>query len=101
MPSKFYGIAAAGRTTLFIGDTAGEIARLLRAGQCGYSVPVGADAELTTHILALRNNPSQCQLLGRNARDLFNQRFARRIACGHWAALLDEVAGGLPANPPR
>jgi len=35
VPSKFYGIAAAGRPTLFVGNTDGEIARLLREGDCG------------------------------------------------------------------
>ena len=39
VPSKFYGIAAAGRPTIFIGAEDGEIARLLEANGCGFTVP--------------------------------------------------------------
>ena len=31
VPSKFYGIAAAGRPTIFVGSPRGEMARTLRA----------------------------------------------------------------------
>ena len=32
VPSKFYGILAAGRPAIFIGDAEGEIAREIRVG---------------------------------------------------------------------
>ena len=38
VPSKFYGIAAAGRPTLFIGAPNGEIARLIDETGCGFTV---------------------------------------------------------------
>jgi hypothetical protein len=47
VPSKFYGIAAAGRPTIFIGDEHGEIARLLEATGCGFTVPSGDLLALT------------------------------------------------------
>jgi hypothetical protein len=39
VPSKFYGIAAAGRPTIFVGSPFGEIARTLAHYRCGYTVP--------------------------------------------------------------
>jgi hypothetical protein len=37
VPSKFYGIAAAGKPTIIIGDKNGEIARLVQRRGCGLS----------------------------------------------------------------
>jgi len=79
--------------TLFIGALEGEIPRLLREGQCGYSVPVENSKELAMHILALQDNSSQRQQLGLNARALFDERFDQRIGCSHWATLLDDIQG--------
>jgi hypothetical protein len=39
VPSKFYGIAAAGRPTIFIGAENGEIARLLEANKRRLACP--------------------------------------------------------------
>ncbi len=38
VPSKFYGILAAGRPLIFIGDPDGELARVIGAAQCGLVV---------------------------------------------------------------
>jgi hypothetical protein len=45
VPSKFYGIAAAGEPVIFIGDTDGEAARLVRRHACG---PVIAPGDAAT-----------------------------------------------------
>jgi colanic acid biosynthesis glycosyl transferase WcaI len=41
VPSKIYGIPAAGRPTTFIGATDGDLARIIRYHDCGLAVPVG------------------------------------------------------------
>ena len=41
VPSKYYGIAAAGRPAIFIGDPQGEVAALLRDYQAGIAVACG------------------------------------------------------------
>ena len=94
VPSKFYGIAAAGRPSIFIGDPEGEIPCLLREGQCGYSVSAGNTELLKQHILALWDDPERCRQLGRNARALFERRFDQSITCGRWTALLDSIRSG-------
>src|SRR5262249_41749606 len=57
VPSKFYGICAAGRPTLFIGDGDGEIARLIRRHDCGRSVCAGDGAGLAQTVLELAADP--------------------------------------------
>jgi glycosyltransferase involved in cell wall biosynthesis len=41
VPSKIYGILAAARPTVFIGDADGEVARLIAEWRVGFTVPVG------------------------------------------------------------
>lgn len=50
VPSKFYGIAAAGRPTLFIGDTDGEIPKILRHSSSGYTISIGDSEDLANRI---------------------------------------------------
>ncbi|MCW8828146.1 MAG: glycosyltransferase family 4 protein [Gammaproteobacteria bacterium] len=88
VPSKFYGIAAAGRPTLFIGDVDGEIPRLLREGDCGYAVPGGDADGLAKHILELASDSVRCFAMGGNARALFEQRFDRKHAVEAWKDVL-------------
>jgi glycosyltransferase involved in cell wall biosynthesis len=92
VPSKFYGIAAAGRPTIFIGDTDGEIARLLARHGCGYSVAVGDVAALVRAINDLAADPHKAKAMGERARRAFRAEFDKSAAIGQWAELLDELA---------
>ena len=67
VPSKFYGIAAAGRPTIFIGSKNGEIARLLEEVGCGFTVTPGDGEALAGRILALAGDRDLCCIL-RGAR---------------------------------
>lgn len=101
VPSKYYGIAAAGRPAIFIGDGAGEIARILKHSDSGQVVNTGDAAALAAVIRELRD-PLKRQAMGERARALFEQEFQLPIALGRWDALLrtgyptpadDEVSG--------
>jgi colanic acid biosynthesis glycosyl transferase WcaI len=50
VPSKFYGILAAGRPTAFIGDRNGEVGRAARAAGCGAAISIG-DAKTLAHFI--------------------------------------------------
>jgi glycosyltransferase involved in cell wall biosynthesis len=93
VPSKFYGICAAGRPTLFIGDCDGEVARLIRRHECGRSVPVGDGAALARTILKLAVDPGGCRSVGQRARQVFDEDFDKSIAIAQWDELLIEVLG--------
>jgi glycosyltransferase involved in cell wall biosynthesis len=91
VPSKFYGICAAGRPTLFIGDGAGEIGRLIGRHDCGRSVCAGDGSVLAQTILELAADPITCRSLGQRARQAFDAEFDKVIALAWWDNLLLEI----------
>jgi colanic acid biosynthesis glycosyl transferase WcaI len=91
VPSKFYGIAAAGRPTIFVGEDDGEIARLVADRKCGHTVAAGDGAALAHVILDLAANPDVCRWMGARARRAFQAEWDRPIALERWEALLREV----------
>lgn len=91
VPSKFYGIAAAGRPTIFVGDPEGEVARILREEQCGWSVAVGQRMELALRIAHLAGNPAQAGEMGDRAREAFERRFDKVLAFERWEQVLTET----------
>jgi glycosyltransferase involved in cell wall biosynthesis len=94
VPSKFYGIAAAGRPTIHVGDPEGEIGTAVREAACGLCVRPGEVAELVAAIRSLRDDRAMRERLGRNARRVFEERYDVAIAVGKWRTLLREVAEG-------
>jgi glycosyltransferase involved in cell wall biosynthesis len=88
VPSKFYGIAAAGRPTLFVGSTAGEIAQIVVDWQCGIAVQTGDVQGLAAAIKRLRSDSALCRKYGENARRVFEERFEKRIALAAWSEVL-------------
>jgi glycosyltransferase involved in cell wall biosynthesis len=91
VPSKFYGIAAAGRPTVFVGSPDGEIAGVLSAGQAGLAVSQGNGAGLANAILRLRDDRDLREGMGRHARRLCDERFSRRAALKHWEEVLSSA----------
>jgi glycosyltransferase involved in cell wall biosynthesis len=96
VPSKFYGIAAAGRPTIFIGDPDGEIARLIALHGCGCTVAVGDGAALAQTIRELAADPQRCRQMGERARLAFEAGFDKSIAIRCWEELMGEVGGTGP-----
>lgn len=92
VPSKFYGIAASGRPTIFIGDPAGEIAKLIARHSCGISVSAGDGAGLARVIACLARDPAACQAMGQRARAAFVAEFDKSIAVTKWQTLIHEIA---------
>ena len=92
VPSKFYGVAAVGRPTIFIGDPEGEIGSVVREAQCGLCVRQGDAQGLAAIIATLRDDVPLREQMGINARNLFEQRFDKPIAIAAWRLLLKSVA---------
>ncbi|MGE0055179.1 MAG: glycosyltransferase family 4 protein [Hyphomicrobium sp.] len=91
VPSKFHGITAVGRPTLFIGDPDGEIAQLVKRYDCGLTVPQGDGSALAAAIRDLARDPERRARLGANARRAFEAAFDKPIAVTSWQRLLAEV----------
>ncbi|MCI0559851.1 MAG: glycosyltransferase family 4 protein [Nitrososphaera sp.] len=88
VPSKFYGIAAAERPSMFVGDPEGEIARIVRKEDCGYVVATGGATVLADGIIEASKNDAENARKGRNARNAFERRFNKNVAMASWGALL-------------
>lgn len=92
VPSKFYGVAAAGRPTIAVGDPQGEIAQIVARHDCGVAIASSDGAGLAKTILDLRGDPARLEEMGRNARALLEAAFTKRHALQRWEALLRDVA---------
>ena len=92
VPSKFYGIAAAARPTIFVGDPDGEIGAEIRAADCGRCVRQGDVDGLVAAIRALHDDAPLRERMGHNARRVFDERYNKPIAIEKWRALLRAVS---------
>jgi glycosyltransferase involved in cell wall biosynthesis len=90
VPSKLYGIMAAGRPVVFVGSPNGEIAALLRESACGITVPPGDVTSLAEHLRALAAVPEERARLGANARKVFERYFDRPAALQRWRQILSQ-----------
>jgi colanic acid biosynthesis glycosyl transferase WcaI len=92
VPSKIYGILAAGRPTIFIGDKNGDIARLLARLECGRTVQTGADADLARSVVELARQPALSRRMGLEARRAFETEFDKGNAVARWTQLIADLA---------
>jgi glycosyltransferase involved in cell wall biosynthesis len=92
VPSKFYGILAAGRPVLFIGDPDGELARVIREAQCGMALSVGEPAPLAEAVRRLQRDGELRSRMGAAARQL-SERYTAARALSSWTQLLASIPG--------
>ncbi len=69
VPSKFYGVMAAGRPTIFVGSSESEVARVILENRIGDVIASGASKELAASILRYRDNPERVDEEGNRARE--------------------------------
>jgi colanic acid biosynthesis glycosyl transferase WcaI len=79
VPSKLYGILAAGRPYVAAVDPSCEVARLAIEHRCGVLAAPGDPEALASAISALYDDPAMARAMGDNARQLA-WRFDRRAA---------------------
>ncbi len=91
VPCKLFGIMAAARPTLFIGNPASEIARVVQENDCGLVVHEGDDLALVKAIRSLQHSPETTADMGARARHALGDVYDRRLACERWRTLLEEV----------
>ncbi len=90
VPSKLYGILAAGRPFVAAVDSSCEVAAIARDHHCGVLAEPGDPDDLAAKIAALYDDPSAVRAMGRNARRAALQ-FDRRIAVQTYDDLLKRV----------
>lgn len=94
VPSKIYGIAAAGRPVIAIAAAEGEVAALVAHHRFGLIVRPGDSAGFAAAITSLRDDAGLRIEMGRNARALVDGVAAKRAVLSRWRSLLTEIAGG-------
>lgn len=92
VPSKLYGIAAAGRPIVAVAAPEGELGRLVTRFDCGMAIGPGDGAALAFAISALADDPARRARLGANARAAVEGPLSRAAALGQWADLFDWLA---------
>lgn len=92
IPSKFYGILAAGKPTLFIGDPKGSVATVVAAEQCGVTIEIGQAETLARTISDLAAAPERVAAMGTAARAVLEAGYAYDRALTTWSTLLAELA---------
>jgi glycosyltransferase involved in cell wall biosynthesis len=98
VPSKFYGILAAARPTLFVGAADGEVATAVRRSNCGISVAPGDVERFVDAVMRLKNDPQRRAAMGANARRLLESGHAMPIGVDVWRRAVAEL---LPSGWPQ
>jgi colanic acid biosynthesis glycosyl transferase WcaI len=91
VPSKFYGVAAAGRPMIAITTKDGEIARLVEQYACGLVIEPGNAHALAEALMRLSTDTERVAAMGKNARAMLEACFTRRQAFDRWRRLLDRI----------
>jgi glycosyltransferase involved in cell wall biosynthesis len=92
VPSKFYAVAAAGKPMLMIGDSEGEIGRLIREHCCGTIIRPGDAATLADTLRCWSEQTKSIAEMGAQARQMLDARFTRRRAFEQWRRLIGQLA---------
>lgn len=90
VPSKLYGILAAGVPIIFIGQDDGEVARVIGKGNCGVTVQTGE--ELAESILILKADQQRRMDMGKNARRLYELNYGRARSLNKYEKLIRELS---------
>lgn len=90
VPSKFYGILAAARPVIFIGDPAGELAFQINASGCGKSIEVGDAKGLANLLNAWKADPTLLMRLGEAGYRSYGENYAASKAFEKWVLLFTQ-----------
>ncbi len=91
VPSKFYGIAAAGKPIVVIGDPNGELAQLVQRHDCGFAIAPGDSEALAATLRQLLKAPQAVLDMGDRARKMLDTHFTRKQGLTRWRRLLDQL----------
>ena len=91
VPSKFYGIAAAGRPIIAITARDGEIARLVQEHNCGLVIEPGQAEQLALALQQLSTDAPSLVGMGLRARAMLEAHFSRQHAFNRWSDMLNKM----------
>jgi glycosyltransferase involved in cell wall biosynthesis len=100
VPSKFYGIAAAGRPIVAVIARDGEFAGSIEKWTCGLVIEPGRGEDLSRAISELSVDHERCATMGRRAREMLEAEFTRRRAFDRWDSVLARARTDRGARQP-
>ena len=101
VPSKFYGLLAAGRPVLYIGPRESEVAHVIRQMQCGFHIQPGDAQGLLRLLLHLEANPEEISAAAERAAFLGATAYSTSAGVARIQAALAPVFvnANVVANP--
>jgi glycosyltransferase involved in cell wall biosynthesis len=93
VPSRLYGIMAAGRPVIVAADADSETAVLVENVRCGVVVPPGRPDLLAAMIRRVRDGEFDLQAMGQRAREYVVAEADRPVAVRRYRDVLTEVMG--------
>lgn len=97
VPSKVYGIMAAGRPFIAAVEEHTHIAEVIQQHACGIRVDPESTEQLRAAILRVAGNPDVLEQMGQRGREAAVRCFDRQVSVGKFRALLAEI--GREPNP--
>lgn len=97
VPSKFYGVLAASKPTLYVGPTSSEVALVVDERRAGVAVEVGDGESLSRAILRMVDDPSAARSMGERGRRATEDELGMDFACAKWRRILAGVVSGSKA----
>ena len=91
VPSKFYGIAAAGKPILAIAAKNGELSQLVDEHGCGVVIEPGDGDALAGTLARLAGDSSALAEMGSRARQMLDTQFTRQQAFARWRRLIEQL----------
>lgn len=88
VPSKTYGIMAAGRPVLYIGPRDSATARMLEKHECGWQIEPGDVAGMTRLLEFLEHDRDLLRRAGARARSVFEQNYDTPIGVSRILSIL-------------
>lgn len=94
VPSKTYGIMAAGRPVVYVGPRESTTARMLERHECGWQVDPGDSSAMIRLLERLERDRDLLETAGANARSAFEQHYDKPIGTRRILSIL-----GLTETP--
>ncbi len=91
VPSKIYGVLAAGRPIIAVTAAEGETARLVEANGCGLRVEPGDSQGFASAVRRLAHEPGLAVRMGAASRAAAAGPFSRASALARWREIIEEA----------
>jgi len=91
VPSRLYGILAAGRPVIVAADPDSETARLVDEVQCGVVLPPDRPDLLAAAIRDAHDGRLDLEAMGRRGREYVEREADRSVALARYRSLIDRL----------